>query len=83
MKVGDFAISTTLDVPMSNSVQGATAILTFGGHKLAADFEKHQLMIDDNEPISLQPDVNEIQVKYVRGTLLVHVDDVLVFPPNR
>jgi hypothetical protein len=83
MKVGDFTISTTLDVPMSNFVQEATAILTFGGHKLAADFDKHQLTIDDNEPISLQPDVNEIQVKFVRGTLLVHVDEVLVFPPNK
>jgi hypothetical protein len=83
MKVGDFTISTTLDVPMSNSVQDATAILTFGGHRLVADFDKLELTIDDKETISLRPDVNEIQVKFVRGTLLVNVDEVPVFPPSK
>jgi hypothetical protein len=82
IKVGDFTISTTLDVPMTTSVQDASAVLTFGGHKLIADFDKHQLSIDDNATISLPPDVNEIQVKFVRGTLLVSVDEVPVFPPG-
>ena len=83
VKVGDFTILTILDVPMSNSVQDATAILTFGGHKLAADFDKHKLTIDDQETISLPQDVNEIQVKFVYGTLVVTVDEVPVFPPSK
>ena len=83
IQVGNFKISTVLDVPMSTSVQDAAAVLTFGSHKISADFDKHQLTIDDNETISLQPDVSEIWVKFVRGTLLVSVDEVPVFPPSK
>ena len=83
IKVGDFTISTTLDVPLSNTIQDAQATLTFAGHKIVADFDKHQLTIDNHETISLQPDVNEIKIKFVRGTLLINVDEVLVFPPGK
>jgi hypothetical protein len=83
IKVGNFTISTTLDVPMSNSIQDSQAILTFASHKVVADFDKHQLTIDNHEALSLQPDVNEIKIKFVRGTLLINVDEVLVFPPGK
>jgi len=68
---------------MSNTIQDAQATLTFAGHKIVADFDKHQLTIDNHETISLQPDVNEIKIKFVRGTLLINVDEVLVFPPGK
>jgi len=83
MKVGDFTISTILDVPLSNSVHDATAILTFGGHTIAVDFDNRKLTNDDKETISLRQDVNEIQVKFVYGTLVVTVDEVPVFPPSK
>lgn len=83
IKVGNFTISTTLDVPLSNTTQDAQATLTFANHKIIADFDKHQLTIDNHDPLSLQPDVHEIKVKFVRGTLLIHVDETLVFPPGK
>jgi hypothetical protein len=83
IKVGSFTISTVMDVPMSSSVQEAAAILSFGGHRIVANFDKHQLTIDEDTTISLAADVNEINVKFARGTLLVTVDEVLVFPPNK
>jgi len=83
IKVGNYTISTTLDVPVSRMIQDAQVTLTFAGHKVVANFDKHQLSIDNDEPLVLQPDVNEIKVKFVRGTLLINVDEVLVFPAGK
>ncbi len=83
IKVGAFMISTVFDVPASSTIQEAAASLAFGDHTVAADFNQHELTIDEETMIPLAADVNEINVKFVRGTLLVTVDEVLVFPQNR
>ena len=80
--VGGYTIATALDVPMSQNMQDQVAVLNFGGHKLAVNFDNQQLILDDSEPVALPSGSKDIKVEFLGGKLIVKAGEATVLSPS-
>ena len=82
IKVGGYTITTALDVPMSQSMQDQSAVLSFGGHRLLVEFDSQRLTWDEAPPVGLPPGTKEVDVQFTRGDLVLKADGILIPAPT-
>ena len=81
-QVGSHRIKTSMDVPISTSMQNEKAVINFGGRKLAVEFDTGQVFLDDNEKAKLPAGTKEVEVQFVGGKLTVKADGTALSIPS-
>jgi hypothetical protein len=83
-QAGPHQIKTIADVPISTAMQDERGIVSFGGRKLAVQFDIGQVILDENEKAKLPGGTKEVEIHFVGSKLTVKADGtVLSIPGSR
>ena len=80
MTVGGRQVKTVADGSISSSAQDERAVVNVGGRKLAFDFAKGHVVLDDKEQAKLPATVKNVDIEHAGGKLSVKADGVELFP---
>jgi hypothetical protein len=82
VQVGSRRIKTIMDVIVSTVVQDERAVVSFGGRKLAVEFDKGRVLLDDTERAKLPAGTKEVEIQFLGGKLSVTADGAAVTIPD-
>jgi hypothetical protein len=81
-QVDSHRVKTIMDAPVSTVVQDERAVIDFGGRKLAVEFDKGRILLDDAEKAKLPAGTKEVEVQFLGGKLSVTADGAAVSIPD-
>ena len=81
-QVGSHRIKTIMDVTVSTVVQDERAVLVFGGRKLAIEFDRGRVLLDDQEKAKLPAGTKEVEIQFLGGKLSMTADGAAVSIPD-
>ena len=81
-QVGSHRLKTITDVPISTAMQDERAVVSFGGRKLAVEFDTGQVVLDDTGKAKLPAGTKEVEIHFVGGKLTVKADGAALSIPG-
>jgi hypothetical protein len=69
-------------VPISTAMQDERAVVSFGGRKLAVEFDTGQVVLDDKEKAKLPAGTKEVEIHFIGGKLTVKADGTALSLPD-
>jgi len=81
-QVGSHRVKSIADVPISTAMGVERAVVSFGGRKLAVEFDTGQVILDDNEKVTLPAGTKEVEIHFVGGKLTVKADGTALSIPG-
>jgi hypothetical protein len=80
--VGSHTLRTTIDMPVSTVMQDERAVVSFGGRKVAVEFDRGRVVVDGAGDAKLPAGTKEVEIEFLGGKLSVKADGTAVVTPG-